>query len=81
MLEVVDVWMWRICGGIRIIEVDELNMWRNHGRVGLSAGEKLQRQRKYVDEKKYVGVGTLEMEKLWRGGNSGDGKIMEVWEL
>jgi hypothetical protein len=43
MLEVVDVWMWRICGGIRIIEVDELNMWRNHGRVGLSAGEKLQR--------------------------------------
>ena len=34
-----------------------------------------------MDEKKYVGVGTLEMEKLWRGGNSGDGKIMEVWEL
>ena len=34
-----------------------------------------------MDEKKYVGVGTLGMEKLWRGGNSGDGKIMEVWEL
>jgi hypothetical protein len=23
MLEVVDVWMWRICGGIRIIYVEK----------------------------------------------------------
>ena len=31
--------------------------------------------------KNYGGVGTLKMEKLWRCGNSGDGKNMEVWEL
>ena len=30
---------------------------------------------------KYRGVGTLQMEKLSRCGNSVDGKIMEVWEL